>query len=91
MRPSQSCSVCSANTQYSFYGVIACDPCRVFFRRRVLTKRVSNSYVLSLIHINDFINRCLLANTMETASYLLFQQGFEPVVSVVFKSVFLWE
>lgn len=39
-RPLLSCSVCSANTHYSFYGAIVCDPCRTFFRRQVLSGRV---------------------------------------------------
>ena len=35
------CAVCGAGTHYSYYNAIVCDPCRTFFRRHVLSKRVS--------------------------------------------------
>ena len=39
--PMQKCAVCGFDAYYSFYGVVACDPCRTFFRRSVLSKEVS--------------------------------------------------
>ena len=37
----KKCSVCSATAYYSYYGALACDPCRTFFRRQVQAKKVS--------------------------------------------------
>ena len=48
MRRPQSCAVCSARTLYCYYNAIVCDPCRTFFRRQVLNKKVSVHIELSL-------------------------------------------
>jgi hypothetical protein len=34
------CSVCGSSTPHNFYGVVACDACRVFFKRHVLEYQV---------------------------------------------------
>lgn len=40
IRLKQTCAVCSEETHNSFYGVISCDACRTFFRRKVLADKV---------------------------------------------------
>ena len=40
MRRPQKCSICSGRTLYCYYNAIVCDPCRTFFRRQVLNKKV---------------------------------------------------
>lgn len=35
------CKVCEAPARYSYYGVVACESCKVFFRRNARTKQVS--------------------------------------------------
>lgn len=41
-RPQSECRVCNSSPcAYSFYGAIVCDSCRTFFRRQVLTQKVS--------------------------------------------------
>lgn len=49
------CVVCGTDTYWSFYGAMVCDPCRTFFRRQVLSNRVSD---LSK-KLNDLMNKSL--------------------------------
>ncbi len=35
------CTICGASAIYSYYGVIACQPCKVFFRKNARRGLVS--------------------------------------------------
>lgn len=37
-----ACKVCGDRAFYVFYGALACDSCRTFFRRQVLQNKVSS-------------------------------------------------
>ena len=44
-RPLLKCSICDADTHYSYYGALTCDPCRTFFRRQVVKRKVRRFYM----------------------------------------------
>lgn len=47
MSDAKSCSVCGDRANYCFYGALACDSCRSFFRRSVLKPRRNPLCILS--------------------------------------------
>jgi hypothetical protein len=44
-----NCTICGGPALYSYFGVIACQPCKAFFRRNAKQGRVSGKYALSSI------------------------------------------
>lgn len=85
-----NCSICWSEAHQSFYGAIACDACRTFFRRRVLSKKVRN-LVMFFSFTNLFLKtRKVNAVTVVTAQ-LLFVMESKYVVDVVIKDASQWE
>ena len=62
------CAVCSAETYWSFYGAIVCDPCRTFFRRQVLSDKVCTNKISIVTKEN--------LKTNEDLSYFFLQPLF---------------
>ena len=38
------CRICGAPAKYSYFGVISCDSCKIFFRRNAERERVSKYF-----------------------------------------------
>jgi hypothetical protein len=51
------CKICGDSAIYSYFGVIACHPCRVFFKRSAEQKKVNRQYVFSFIYIHSFFQK----------------------------------
>ncbi len=37
------CNICGDSARYSYYGTIACQSCKVFFRRNAISRRVKST------------------------------------------------
>ncbi len=45
------CKICRASAVYSYFGVIACPSCKMFFKRTVQKKQVRLNYKNILVRI----------------------------------------
>ncbi len=45
---SKECTICGGQAIYSYFGAVACQPCKIFFRRNAERGRVSSKQRFSL-------------------------------------------
>ena len=45
MANASECKICEAPAQYTYFGVISCPSCKIFFKRYALSKKVSSKHL----------------------------------------------
>jgi hypothetical protein len=50
-----ACKICGDSARYSYYGTIACQSCKVFFRRNAVSRRVMSTKNIIISSLYLFI------------------------------------
>ena len=63
------CQICGSSAIYSYFGVISCEACKIFFKRHALSRQVS-LVRLTIISIDILFSR-IIPNVVSKINALL--------------------
>ncbi len=74
---SKECVICGGPAIYSYFGAIACQPCKIFFKRNAERERINSKQVLQDVLKCDLDGHCEInRNSRRVCSYCRLMKCF---------------